>query len=164
MAGAKLTINADIGSAQAVLRQLLGRLEGDGRNLLLQQIGEYMLDATRERAAREVDPDGIAWRALGPDYARYKRKVRPGVPILKFDYHMLGDQLSWQIEGDSVLVGTNAVYGAIHQFGGQPGMAPGAAAIPPRPWLGISSDDEDEILGILGDHLELASGGDSPTA
>jgi phage gpG-like protein len=41
------------------------------------------------------------------------------VPILKFDFHMLGDMASWQTDGnDAVLVGTNAPYGAIHQFGG----------------------------------------------
>lgn len=93
-------------------------MTGEGKELLLGHYGEYLLRSTRERGAREVDPDGNKWRALSPAYARWKAKKRPGVPILKFDFHMLGDQFAWQLDGDDLLVGTNAPYGARHQFGG----------------------------------------------
>jgi len=113
---ARVEITQD--TASPALKQLLGRLRGDDRDLMLAQMGEYLLRSTRERAAREEDPNGRKWRPLEPAYARWKAKKRPGVPILKFDFHMLGDQLSYQVDGEGLLLGTNAPYGAIHQFGG----------------------------------------------
>lgn len=115
-----MTVRVEItrNTASPKLKRLLARLRSDDRELLFAQMGEYMLRSTRERAAKEIDPDGNKWRALSPGYAKWKAKKRPGVPILKFDFHMLGDQLSYQADGDGLLVGTNAPYGAIHQFGG----------------------------------------------
>lgn len=113
---ARVEITQD--TASPALKQLLGRLRGDDRDLMLAQMGEYLLRSTRERAAREEEPSGKKWRPLAPAYARWKAKKRPGVPILKFDFHMLGDQLSYQVDGEGLLLGTNAPYGAIHQFGG----------------------------------------------
>src|SRR5690606_21521752 len=105
-------------TATPALRKLLAQMDGPGRELMLGHMGEYLVRSTRERAEREESPTGQKWHALEPSYAREKRKKRPGVPILKFDFHMLGDQLSHQLEGNDLLVGTNARYGAIHQFGG----------------------------------------------
>lgn len=156
MAGARVELSIDLGEAQNALQRAVQSLGDDGQALLLADIGEHLLRSTRDRAALQVDPDGHRWRALEPSYARWKKKKRPGVPILKFDNHMLGDQLSAQLEGhDTLLVGTNAVYGAIHQFGGQTPRG----NIPSRPWLGISTDDEAEIVQLTLDHLQAALDG-----
>jgi len=153
MAGARVEVTADTRQASQALQSASDSLTGEGRKLLLSDIGEYVLRSTRDRGVAEIDPDGHRWRALEPSYARWKAKKRPGVPILKFDNHMLGDQLSWQLDGDSaVLVGTSAVYGAIHQFGGKNPTG----GIPPRLWLGISDQDADEITQITLDHLAAA--------
>lgn len=106
-------------TARPAIAEAMRKLEGETRQLMLKDWGEYLLRSTRERAKLEQDPDGRKWRALSPSYKRYKDRKRPGVPILKFDFHMLGDMFSWQTDGaDALLVGTNAPYGAIHQFGG----------------------------------------------
>jgi len=142
MAGAKIRLEYDATTAEAALDYVGGKLDGEGRQLLLSHIGEYMLGATRDRGARQVDPSGQRWRALEPSYARWKRKKRPGVPILKFDNHMLGDQLAWQLVDDTAVdIGTNAIYGARQQFVGK------------RVWLGTSTDDDNEIVSIARDHL-----------
>ncbi|CAM5383651.1 phage virion morphogenesis protein [Rhodanobacter lindaniclasticus] len=142
MAGAKLQLQYDASTARAGLDYVASRLDSDGRKLLLSHIGEYMLGATRDRGVRQVDPSGQRWRPLEPSYRRWKAKKRPGVPILKFDNHMLGDQLAWQLVGDTAVdIGTNAIYGARQQFVGK------------RVWLGTSTDDDDEILLIARDHL-----------
>lgn len=143
MAGARIEYSLDASTVIAALDYVAGQLDSDGRQLLLSHIGEYLVGSTRDRAVRQVDPDGRRWRALSPAYARWKQKVRPGVPILKFDNHMIGDQFTHQLDGDdAVLVGTNAVYGAKHQFGP-----------PARPWLGVSDDDAEEIIAIARNHL-----------
>ena len=125
----------------------------DGIGLALADLGEYLVRSTRERAAAEVDPTGSPWAPLSPRYKARKDKRRPGLPMLKHDNHMLGDQFSWQVRGTELLVGTNAIYGALHQFGGTDSMAPGPAAVPARPWLGLSAEDETEALDILEDHI-----------
>lgn len=105
-------------TASPALKRLLAKLQGDDLDLMLGQMGEYLQRSTRERAAREEGPDGAKWRPLSPNYAKWKAKKRPGVPLLKFDFHMLGDQFAWQVDTDGLLLGTNAPYGAITQFGG----------------------------------------------
>lgn len=146
MAGARIEYSLDASTAAAALDYVAGQLDSEGRQLLLSHIGEYLVGSTRDRAARQVDPDGRRWRALSPAYARWKQKKRPGVPILKFDNHMIGDQFTHQLDGDdAVLVGTNAIYGATHQFG--------RGGIDARPWLGIDAADEEEIIAIARDHL-----------
>lgn len=137
MTGARIEIRVDTGAASAALAGLAQQLDADGQQQLLGQIGEYVLRSTRDRAALQLSPDGVPWSPLSPRYARRKDKLRPGLPLLKFDNHMLGDQLAWQLDGDSVLVGTNAPYGARQQFGG--------GGITARPWLGLSQLDQDGI-------------------
>lgn len=117
MAGARIEVEVDAATATAALDYVSVKLSPEGRTLLLSDIGEYLLRSTRDRAAQELSPDGEHWRALEPNYAKWKSGKRPGVPILEFDNHMIGDQLSRQVEGDTLLVGTNAPYGAAHQFG-----------------------------------------------
>lgn len=137
MTGARIEIDAQTGAAVAALRQMAALLGSEGQPQMLGRIGEYVVRSTRDRAALQMAPDGTPWDALTPRYQRRKDKMRPGLPLLKFDNHMLGDQLAWQIDGNSVLVGTNAPYGARQQFGG--------GGIVARPWLGLSDQDDEGI-------------------
>lgn len=152
MAGAKVEIEVDNAAALAALQGAQNALRGAGLHATLEDIGEYMLRATRESAAEEVSPDGLAWPALSPRYARRKAKLRPGLPMLKFDNHMLGDRLSYQVDdaGGAVYIGTSAPQGATQHFG--------RGAIPPRPWLGVNDADAEEILAIVHDHLAAPFG------
>lgn len=161
MAGARIELEIDSKAAQTALGQAVQAMGAEGMAPLLSKIGEYLLRSTRDRGDDEVDPDGRRWRALEPSYARWKAKKRPGVPILKFDHHMLGDQLSWQLEGDTaVLVGTSAIYGAIHQFGSRDPKRP----MPARPWLGVSDQDEVDIVELTLEHLRTALGSGNENA
>jgi phage virion morphogenesis protein len=168
MPGARVEIEFDDKAVIDVLTRAEARLAPDGMETMLSYIGEYLLRSTRERAEREVSPSGAAWDPLEPSYAKWKQKKRPGAKILHFDFHMLGDQLSHQVEGDTLYVGTNARYGAIHQFGGTIkhaayGRVRDKAIIPEhetgmpaRPWLGVSDDDADEIKQITLDYLQAS--------
>lgn len=121
MAGVTVEITAD--TATPTLASAAQALDGDGLQLLLSDIGEYLVRSTRERADRQVSPDGNAWAALSPRYRRFKDRKRPGRKILRFDNHLLGDQFTYQVAGNELQVGTNAKYGAIHQFGGEINIA-----------------------------------------
>lgn len=142
MSGARVIVG---GNARPALKAALESLKGDRAELMLRDIGEYLVTSTRERARRQVSPSGQRWQALSPAYKAYKQRKRPGKPILEFDFHMLGDMFSPHAEGTTLLVGTNAVYGATHQFG--------RGKIPARPFLGLSDADLAEIDLLVEDHL-----------
>ena len=59
------------------------------------------------------------------------------------------DTFAYNIGDESLEFGTNMEYGAIHQFGGTSGMIPRLAAIPARPFLGLSDEDEKEVIEIM---------------
>lgn len=63
----------------------------------------------------------------------------------------LRDSIMSESSSDSVEWGTNVVYGAVHQFG--------HGGVPPRPYLGISHDNEEELAGIIEDWFAEAAGG-----
>ncbi len=183
---ARIEISKD--TASPAVHAAIDGLRADGLRLMLSDIGEYLLRATRDRGAREVAPDGTPWAALSPAYKKYKDRKRPGVAKLRFDFYMQGDQLAQQVVGDTLFVGTNAKYGAIHQFGGdidrparstlayfrqerdgsvgskfvpmkQSNFAQWVTVpaykirMPARPWLGLSSEDEQEVIAIASDHI-----------
>jgi phage gpG-like protein len=147
---AGVTITVDDADVQA----MFARLETFGAErmqLALRDVGEALYNSMLERASREEGPDGVAWADLSPRYARRKENLRPGVPKLKFDGHLLGDRFSYQVGDGFVDIGTSAIYGARQQFGG--------GGIPPREFVGFSDDDATEIRTILGEHLEAAIDG-----
>lgn len=118
MAGAQLVLDIVTDNIGQAISRLLGFFNGRGFDQALGQFGEYLVRSTRDRAAREEDPSGNPWAPLSPRYKKFKEKKRPGVPMLKFDNHMLGDQLAHQVIDHDLIVGTNAKQGAIQHFGG----------------------------------------------
>jgi len=59
---------------------------------------------------------------------------------------------------DRVEIGTNKIYGAIHQLGGKAGRGH-KVDIPARPFLMVQSEDWAEIRAALQDYLTSKSGG-----
>jgi phage gpG-like protein len=53
-----------------------------------------------------------------------------------------------------LLVGSNKEYAAMQQFGGTKAQFPHLwGDIPARPFMGVSDDDERELLALVHDHL-----------
>lgn len=81
-----------------------------------------------------------------------KKKNADKILILN---EILKGDFNYDAGKQEVSVGTGKEYAAIHQFGGitAPGsMIPGKE-IPSRPFLGLSDDDETEILNIIRDYV-----------
>ncbi|HET8898099.1 MAG TPA: phage virion morphogenesis protein [Rhodanobacteraceae bacterium] len=148
MAGASIYIDVDDKRVLASLRHAATQLDGSGLTDLLERIGNRLLNSTRERAERQVGPDGIPWMALSDKYAKTKAGKRPGKRILEFDGHLLGDRLTTQVVGNELLIGTFAPYAATHQFGRGP--------IPARPYLGLSPEDVADVDETVRLHLRDA--------
>jgi len=93
--------------------------------------------------------------------------------MLRETGRLLGS-LSRRADGNRVVVGTNVIYAAIHQFGGTIRPKSGgrlafrlgrtrvfarSVSIPARPWLGVSDADRAEIMAIFQDHARRAMRG-----
>ena len=92
-------------------------------------------------------PDSKVWAEWSKAYAA-RRRAGGGKLFLEGD--LLGSLQSLS-GADEAEVGTNLVYGAIHQFGGAEVGRPGLTA---RPYLGLSSDDEGDIEEIFADEIK----------
>lgn len=168
MTGVSIQVEVDDAEVQAGVRQLL-RLTGN-LTPLMRAIGVGLVRNTQDRFAEGRDPEGKTWQSLNPAYAAIKR----GPGILR-DSGMRGGlmgSITFATSGGpraaELTIGTNKVYGAIHQFGGtirpkKPGgllilRTPGGAVwgaarkvtIPARPYLGFSDADRDSVLDVLG--------------
>lgn len=124
---------------------------------VLRNIGEALRTSTLDRFESMTSPDGAPWAALSPRYAKQKAKQYPGKGILRREDRM-HDAIVWQVDGDTLLVGTNASergypYPVVMQFGNT------AGTILPRPWLGISAADAEEIQQITLDYIRGALDG-----
>ncbi|OCG45779.1 phage virion morphogenesis protein [Gilliamella sp. Choc4-2] len=131
---------------------------------LFEHMGEVLLDIHEARFNAQESPDGIPWQTLSPWYQESKPKQKD--KILTLD-GTLRSTLRYQINGNTLLFGTNVVYGAIHQFGGviKPcnkqalnvgGQAVKQIVIPARPWLGVSAQDKLLLVDVVREHLGLA--------
>ena len=141
MAGARITLDYETGPALTFLRQLGEHI--DDLSPLFGQIGEYLDESTEARFAAQEAPDGTPWAPLSPDYAKRKRKNADKILVLD---GILRDTLAYNVGPRELEFGTNQEYGATHQFGRD--------SIPAREYIGISNEDENEILLLTREYVE----------
>ena len=174
MTGSSITIELD---AVTALRSIAGlqKLVANPAPML-RAIGVGLASNTRDRFNEAKDPEGNPWAPLLPAYAAIKK----GPGILRGAQNMSGGlqgSITSFADGSRVIVGTNKIYGAIHQFGGtirpkKPGgrlvfrLASGvvfaqSVTIPARPFLGLSAIDRDTILDVADVYMEAALAGRS---
>lgn len=144
VSGASIRIELDGAAALAMLT----RVESGALNALplFTEIGSALEASTRERIeTTKVGPDGTPWVDLTPRWQARKAKLKfkPGILTMRGD---LLNSVTFEAAAAHVdIIAGPTEYAAIHQFGGTAGMPAGAAAIPARPYLGLSAADETEI-------------------
>lgn len=127
---------------------MLGRL-ADGavnRRPIHAAIGSILEGSTRDRFDEQRGPDGIAWEDISPEWKEAKEQRGFSVAILIMRGDLRSSIASEPSDEDVLIRAGPAPYVAIHQFGGKGGMAPGPAAIPARPYMGVSEQDAADIL------------------
>ncbi|MCC2096556.1 MAG: phage virion morphogenesis protein [Hyphomicrobiales bacterium] len=152
MTGISYRVEIEDQDLQAELTRMIAQM-GDLRPFHL-NVGEHLLNSVDDRFQGQHDPKGAPWKPLAPATAA-KRVARGQVPltILRARGHLAGS-FAYQAGAHQVEIGSNLVYAAIHQFGGQAGRGR-KVTIPARPILGLSPADEQEIVEIGKDHLNL---------
>ncbi len=168
MAGAAISVESrDLTRANARLQALARR--GQDMTPMLDNIGASLVASTQQRFEREEGPDGKAWTPLSKatllNRLGGKRKAftkkgalrKPaarrlaGFKILQVS-GLLRDSITHRASGTQVEVGTNKIYGGIHQRGGKAGRGR-QVTIPARPYLGIDDSDDAEIGRIADDFI-----------
>ena len=165
MSGASLDIQLQIANAaevSAAFQSLQDRLAD--LTPVFRDIGESMLNRTRERFNSQTAPDGTPWAALSKKYKASKPVNKDKILTL---HGRLRGTLTYRAGPSEVRIGTPLIYGATHQFGAPKGSFGTTRRggpipwgdIPARPFLGLSPSDEQELLDILNDHLSRAMAG-----
>jgi phage virion morphogenesis protein len=128
---------------------------------LMDQVGASLVASTQQRFFEQAGPDGTKWPAS------IRAKLTGGSTLI--DTTNLEGSITHIPHRDSVEVGTNVVYAAIHQFGGtiRAKTAKGlrfkigndfvvrkSVTIPARPFLGIDAADAEEITQIATDWMD----------
>lgn len=169
-----IQIPHNIGAAQKYLERLarkVGTVEP-----ALKGIGESLLISTENRFDTQTGPDGQKWKDVKPSTRKRKKHSK----VLTEQGHLRGD-VHYQVSDNQLLLGVGIAYGAIHQLGGeikQEGVTlhlkgtgrntrfakkgEGTRTktvnrkikMPARPYLGISRQDEADILDEVMLHLK----------
>ncbi|MCB2186946.1 MAG: phage virion morphogenesis protein [Deltaproteobacteria bacterium] len=128
MAGVRLTL--DTTQADQLFRELERVLKDTGP--LLQEVGEIARSQALDAFEAQASPAGEAWQPSR------RAEAEGGQTLL--DTGLLRGSLFVELAGDEVWVGSNRLYAAIHQFGGQAGRGR-KVTIPARPYM----PDEDSL-------------------
>lgn len=126
-------------------------------------IAKVMADATERAFRDQKDPsDGTPWAALSDTTASsiVNGRLRGTVPILTVT-GLLGNSFRPTWGPDFAMVSTGDIRAGTHHFGAQKGeFGSGRRGrpipwgdIPPRPLVGLGSDDNEEIIDIISTHL-----------
>lgn len=154
-------IQFNIGPTRDALRRAMQLL--DDMTPVYREIGEYMVEATRQRFIKGVAPDGTKWAPKKQSTLdRYKRL---GYGTLNRPLIGPGRALSRQIQRvvtkGGVTVGSSLIYSRVMQDGAaqgafgkdRRGRAIPWGRIPARVWLGISPADATAIEEIVDEAL-----------
>ena len=150
-----ITITLDDTEFSRWLQRTIGSLSNPTD--ALKEIGEVLTQSTKDRFGTKVGPDGSGWAANSP--VTIARKGHGSQ--LRGKSKALGDLIHYELDGTkAVEIGSNMEYAAVQQFG-QPKGASGSwrgapipwGDIPPRPFVGVSQEDEDRITEIMADYL-----------
>tara|TARA_R110001599_G_scaffold234896_1_gene434125 strand:+ start:284 stop:724 length:441 start_codon:yes stop_codon:yes gene_type:complete len=144
------TINVNTEAVERAIQDLLNK--GEDLTAPMKSIGEEMVNRTQQRFRDKEAPDGTPWE----DNSSVTEARKGHGRVLEGESGELAKQFSYSATSDSVEFGSLMVYAAMQNFGGSKSAFPHLwGDIPAREFMGLSDDDEDEVLAILADHLSL---------
>ncbi len=167
MAGVTLETKMVGDAAIRAFRQL-GRVMSN-TTPIMRAVGVGLVEGTHTRFEQAVDPEGNPWAPLLPAYKAIKRG--PGILRESAMRGGLMGSITFRAGADTVEVGTNKIYAAVHQYGAtivpvkathlrfflSGGLVEAdSVTIPARPYLGVSTEDARMIEETIVDALDRA--------
>ena len=159
------------------IRQAFTRLVASAKDPrpVLEQIGELLVDSTRQRFGASIAPDGSPWAKNSPTTLMrylnvYKgafskrdgRLTKSGANRVTSKKPLIGETgslsspIDYAVEGGVLAVGSTMIYGVVQQFGAKKREFGGKSPwgdIPARPFLGVSDRDSQNILDTISAYL-----------
>ncbi|MBF0424150.1 MAG: phage virion morphogenesis protein [Magnetococcales bacterium] len=145
MSGITLTID------QKALDEVFAGLTRAASDLTpaMRAIGEHLITATQtERFDPQKDPQGQPWTPL----AESTKKQKKHDTILD-ESSRLRNSIHDEAGVDEVRIGTDVIYAAIHQLGGEAGRKDHRVTIPARPYLGANDQDLESAMETIRDYI-----------
>lgn len=158
--GVRIKIDADSGVLPALAKLALER---DDKTALLDEIGVNLTENARLRFGDQLSPDGQKWQPS------LRAKLQGGETLR--DTGRLMASLTHKVNGESVEYGTNVDYAPYLHFGAQIKAVDGAylnfkvpgggwvnkksVVLPARPFLGLSTEDEETVINVIGSFLKV---------
>lgn len=158
--GARVRIEPTDAILPALSRLALDR---DDKSTLLDEIGINLSENARLRFGDQVAPDGNTW-------APSVRAKLQGGETLRDTGRLMGS-ITHIVSGDSVEYGTNVDYAAALHFGAEIKSVSGpyltfkipgggwvkkkSVTLPARPFLGLSTEDEDMVIDVIDSFLKV---------
>lgn len=134
---------------------------------LMQDLGELMVDSTKQNFAEGSDPEGKPWKPKSEaTLEAYRRRGdgRPTRPLIG-PSKTLSTTINYEASADKVYWGSNVIQAAVMQLGAAKGAFGTASngssipwgAIPARPYIGAGDEDLSNILATIEDYLAGAA-------
>ncbi|PZR32290.1 phage virion morphogenesis protein [Caulobacter segnis] len=157
-----LTLTVDLARTLGGLRRM--RAVGEDLRPVLGDIGAELEGSTVKRFTSNVAPDGTPWKQS----LRAEKTKKPTL-VLRTN---LRDSIHFVVEPNAVSIGSNLIYARIHQTGGVIKAKGGSLAfhlyggafvrvksvtMPKREYLGMSANDDQAVVDIVGDHWARAA-------
>ncbi len=161
----KITIEANPAPIVAALEKLSKNYSNMAP--VMEIIGDALVSSTMQRFEDSKEPSGRMWDKLSDvTLERRRKKGKDAKPLRDGGYLM--NSITRNYGQDWVEVGTPEPYGAFQHFGAKKGAfgkkpfktKKGSFSIPwgdvpPRPFLGLNQEDEEDIMDILQRYLDV---------
>jgi phage virion morphogenesis protein len=180
MAGAMLNVEVDDSRSGAALAELAERLEN--LRVPLKDIAEYLHQSTDERFRKQVSPDGTPWAPLAASTIARKKSsqilrqdgflqdtmrhrisgngLEFGTDRVYGGIHQNGGKIEQGARSQQVYfkhkngeVGNRFVKKRQSNFAQWVTRGATSTEMPARPYLGLSSEDDNEIFAIVSEYL-----------
>lgn len=160
-----ITIELKSDAAEAALMRLAAAL--DDTTPVMDDLGELLTRSTKERFAKGESPEGVKWAPKSQttlDRYGQRKSNRVDIRPLFGPSGALNSTIFHEVGQGDVLIGSPMIYAAVQQFGAAKGAfgqtSRGAPIpwgdIPARPFLGVSAEDEVNIVETVEDYLRGA--------
>ncbi|ECZ0079939.1 phage virion morphogenesis protein [Salmonella enterica subsp. enterica] len=141
----------DFSIDDAGVRAAFSRLQqlGVDARPVMREAAAALADSTEQAFANEKDPEtGAGWLSLTEKYRQRREKKGYTGKMLQMK-GVLSMSINTGYSAKQAWIGSPLIYAPIHQLGGLPDMAPGPAAVPARPYLGLDNTGRGEIIDAV---------------
>lgn len=115
--------------------------------------GLYLVKrSVNDSFGKEQSPNNAKWAPWSKEYKKRMERLGKGGNKILSNKGELRRSIGYLVFRDRVVVGSNLRYARRHQLGDK-GWAEGGGGIPPRPYIGVTERDREEILRMMRDYL-----------